>query len=590
MSASRSSLPSKKRKSTNDAVLPRIRELETLLTAAVSNNASLNALADLLDVALDLEDASHLCKAIYALYRVFVLIIYNGLLTARHSADENSRAVHAWLVERLNAYITLLCGLLKDTDSTLKSSALQILFSLQKHLSTAATKSSSDGEASQPQFHMSHFRKIVNALLRCPPSPRDKLLDADVMNTFLQTLFDVYDDIRWFVLREAGTILTTQMGENDSDIARNVLSILEGLTTFPTEPSELNTFWVEELSARPPLPKSASTNDESAKGDGAEEENKLPPEDDWRAFFDQDPAASDVTKTKAKASGARVHTLTLHQSLHSLQSHRAVFTRTWLALLSRLTTRADALRVLNVLHRGVIPHLTRPVLIMDWVGSCVDYGASPRGTVGLLALNALFTLMKDYNLDYPSFYTRLYTFLDRDVLHLKHRARFFRLTELFLSSTHLPAALVAAFVKRLSRLSLNAPPAAIVMIIPFTYNLLKRHPALMHMIHRVADDDERSKDPFSMAEPVPALSGALDSSLWELYTHTQHYHSVVATLACIFSEAFTRPSYALEDFLDHTYGTLIDSEIQKRIRKEPAMDTDARSSNREDVTAELWAF
>lgn len=38
--------------------------------------------------------------------------------------------------------------------------------------------------------------------------------------------------------------------------------------------------------------------------------------------------------------------------------------------------------------------------------------------------------------DYPSFYTRLYTFLDRDVLHLKHRARFFRMTELFLSSTY----------------------------------------------------------------------------------------------------------------------------------------------------------
>lgn len=38
--------------------------------------------------------------------------------------------------------------------------------------------------------------------------------------------------------------------------------------------------------------------------------------------------------------------------------------------------------------------------------------------------------------DYPSFYTRLYGFLDRDVLHLKHRARFFRLTELFLSSTY----------------------------------------------------------------------------------------------------------------------------------------------------------
>ncbi|KAG6912246.1 hypothetical protein DXG01_016001, partial [Tephrocybe rancida] len=111
------------------------------------------------------------------------------------------------------------------------------------------------------------------------------------------------------------------------------------------------------------------------------------------------------------------------------------------------------------------------------------------GTVGLLALNALFVLMKEYNLDYPSFYTCLYAFLDRDVLHLKHRARFFRMTELFLSSTHLPANLLASFIKRLSRLSVNAPPAAIVMIVPFTYNILKRHPALMAMIHRTDAED-----------------------------------------------------------------------------------------------------
>ena len=43
--------------------------------------------------------------------------------------------------------------------------------------------------------------------------------------------------------------------------------------------------------------------------------------------------------------------------------------------------------------------------------------------------------LTNYLSDYPSFYSRLYAFLDRDVLHLKHRARFFRLTESFLSST-----------------------------------------------------------------------------------------------------------------------------------------------------------
>ena len=69
----------------------------------------------------------------------------------------------------------------------------------------------------------------------------------------------------------------------------------------------------------------------------------------------------------------------------------------------------------------------------------------------------------------------------------------------------LPANLLASFVKRLARLSLNAPPAAIVMIIPFTYNILKQHPALMVMIHRVHD----SVDATTGAQP--------DCHAWVIY-------------------------------------------------------------------------
>jgi len=248
-----------------------------------------------------------------------------------------------------------------------------------------------------------------------------------------------------------------------------------------------------------------------------------------------------------------------------------------------------------------MPRLTRPVLIMDWIGSCVDYG----GTVGLLALNALFILIRDYNLDYPSFYTRLYAFLDRDLLHNKHRARFFRLTELFLSSTHLPAALLASFIKRLSRLSISAPPAGIIMVIPFTYNILKRHPALMYMINRVNDVEE--PDPFDPEEKDPMLTNALDSSLWELVSHMNHYHPSVSTLAKIFREAFRKPNYALEDFLDHTYGTLFESEAKRKIKKDPAVAMELKKymfltadqkvqipeeaiSVQGDVVTELWTF
>ncbi|KAJ8453772.1 hypothetical protein ONZ51_g13409 [Trametes cubensis] len=495
MPARQTSLPSssKKRKTREDDTVRTIQDLEKQLTAAVSSGSSLNPLADLLDIALEAEAAAQVSKAIYALYRVFVVIISRGLLSGP-DASEEAKAVRTWLLDRLHAFVDFLSGLLKDEEPSLKISALDILFSLQKHLSSALTRV---GDAKQPQFHASHFRKIVTALLLCPPSPRasrskkrktdedesdDHTLDPDVRDHFVNTWFSVHDDIRWFFLRDSAILISKHPYSEAPQLPGNLLSILERLTTFPTKAAELNSWWVEELGTKPPKPKKAADDDED-EDEAAQSSGDATEEDDWRKFFDDPPAKPAEEK---KGITARVHTLTIHQSLHSLAAHKAVFTRAWLALLPQLSlgsldrTKAYSLRVLNVLHRGVIPHLTRPILIMDWVSSSVDHG----GTVGLLALNALFTLMKEYNLDYPSFYTRLYAFLDRDVLHLKHRARFFRLTELFLSSTHLPATIVASFVKRLSRLSLNAPPAAVVMLIPFTYNMLRRHPALMAMIHR----------------------------------------------------------------------------------------------------------
>jgi CBF/Mak21 family len=70
---------------------------------------------------------------------------------------------------------------------------------------------------------------------------------------------------------------------------------------------------------------------------------------------------------------------------------------------------------------------------------------------------------------------------------------------------HLPATLLASFVKRLARLSLSAPPAAIIMVIPFTYNILKHHPALMTMIHRADVDDPSGGVSLSYFLPLSTL-------------------------------------------------------------------------------------
>lgn len=160
------------------------------------------------------------------------------------------------------------------------------------------------------------------------------------------------------------------------------MSILERLQTFPTDKEELNAWWVPELGAKPPKPKKMASEDNDDDDEDAlpgSPEDGDEDDDDWRKFFDE-PTADDSTK-KTKGPTARLHKMTVHQSLHSLASHKAVFTRAWLALLPRLSVvknedvrRALSIRALNVMHRGVLPHLTRAVLAMDWIAGCVDHG------------------------------------------------------------------------------------------------------------------------------------------------------------------------------------------------------------------------
>ncbi|KAF9227820.1 CBF-domain-containing protein [Gyrodon lividus] len=563
--------PAKRRKTKGDKAC--LKKLELEVTAAAASNTSLNPLSDLVNLALEASDAKEMSKAIYSLYRVFVVIISNDKLAP--GGGDPAKVVRKWIWERLDSYVELLVGLLQDEEAALRKSALDILFSLLRHLSTSLTKSSTPN---QPQFHFSHFKHIAQGLLVCPPSPRPGSTAAlegktapDVREHFVDTWFTVHDDIRWAFLREAISVLSKHSPAEHPNVLGNLLSIMERLTTFPTEPSELNAWWVEELGKKPSKSRTSKTDGDYIQDEEMPDLDDEGEEDDWKKFFDEEPNAKDMKK--AAGVKGRTHQLNFHQSLHSLQAHRAVFTRAWLNFLPHLSSvstsanRTFTTRALNIMHRGVLPHLTRPMFVMDWISACVDFG----GTVGLLALNALFILIKDYNLDYPLFYTRLYAFLDRDVLHLKHRARFFRLTEVFLSSTHLPSSLLASFVKRLSRLSLTAPPAAIVMIVPFTYNLLKRHPALMVMIHNAQDLNDSFVDPFLPDEVNPNVTNAIDSSLWELYSHRHHYESAVSTLARIFEEAFTKPGYPMEDFLDHTYGTLIEAELGRKIKREPAL-------------------
>ncbi|CAN0323879.1 unnamed protein product, partial [Ectocarpus sp. 4 AP-2014] len=56
-----------------------------------------------------------------------------------------------------------------------------------------------------------------------------------------------------------------------------------------------------------------------------------------------------------------------------------------------------------------------------------------------------------HDLDYPDFYDSLYRLVTPDMMYAKYRARFFRMVDLCLTSSHVPAYVVAAFLKRFAR-------------------------------------------------------------------------------------------------------------------------------------------
>ena len=250
----------------------------------------------------------------------------------------------------------------------------------------------------------------------------------------------------------------------------------------------------------------------------------------------------------------------LTDDVYSLSKHKSRAQGAWLAMMNLEIDKEQRKLLLGLMVDSVAPWFIKPELLMDFLTDSYNSG----GSTSLLALSGVFYLIQEKNLDYPLFYRKLYSLLDSEILHSKHRSRFFRLLDTFLSSTHLPVVLVASFLKRLSRLTLNATPSGIAPVIPWIYNILKKHPSCTFMIHRETRDPEAKKilenqgmaDPFLMDEEDPMETHAIKSSLWEIVMLQDHFHPNLATLAKIVSEQFTKQAYNLEDFLDHSYASV----------------------------------
>ncbi|KAL4004848.1 F-box protein 23 [Sarotherodon galilaeus] len=242
-----------------------------------------------------------------------------------------------------------------------------------------------------------------------------------------------------------------------------------------------------------------------------------------------------------------------------LHEHKRVFERMWLGFLKYKLPNSMYKKVLVILHDSILPYMSKPTLMIDFLTAAYEIG----GAISLLALNGLFVLIHQHNLDYPDFYKKLYNLLEPSVFHVKYRARFFHLANLFLSSSHLPVYLVAAFAKRLARLALTAPPTALLIVLPFIYNLIRRHPSCRVLIHKPSAEDEPFEDPYLMDEEDPAQCRALESSLWEIKSLQKHYHPDVAKAALLINTPLSEQEDDISETLEVTTYELMEKDLKQ---------------------------
>lgn len=170
----------------------------------------------------------------------------------------------------------------------------------------------------------------------------------------------------------------------------------------------------------------------------------------------------------------------------SYSSQKRAFSRFWSALMSTPMTGTTYKSILANLEREVVPFVKHPVVVVDFCMAAYNMG----GHTAVLSLQALFHVSVKLNVEVPQFYPKVYALLDTPGLFVsKYRDQFCELLDAFLSSEYLPLSYAASFAKKLCRLALSAPSYGTVICLQLVFNILRRHPMTLQLIHFEKDVD-----------------------------------------------------------------------------------------------------
>ena len=349
---------------------------------------------------------------------------------------------------------SVLYALLQSSNEAVQSNALHAAMDLVQAEGSSIAAAAPVPAASVPETlgNGSSFATLLRCILLSSADQATQALRTELRDTFLRP----HTDLRLAALREVKAIV--HLPENEFKEAvklwtgKNAASAKSGRSTTTSSSSTSPLSSIVDLMLNMDWQSSPSKN--------------------WVVLPEADPDSDEALFAMPAASNL------------SQAAFNKLLSEAWLGLLRGRLSIADYKSILVVIHSDIIPFVVSPLALADFLTDSYNLG----GVISLLSLNALFILISKYNLDYPSFFGKLYKTCRPYVFHAKYRARFFQLVALFLTSSYLPSYLVCAFAKRFARLSLTAPPSGAIFCTAVIYNLLRRHPVVRPLINRLLKD------------------------------------------------------------------------------------------------------
>ncbi|KAL4302954.1 hypothetical protein GQ457_10G019350 [Hibiscus cannabinus] len=549
----------------------KLKDLKILGQQLLSSRAHINNLPILLTFISPSSPPQHVLESLLSLQSFFTTVLpdlppsQSSKKRPRldDSAKEDPEFIYrTWLRSKFDEFITLLIEVLvsPDTEDALREIVLDSFMEFVKL-------------GNGGNFYSAIYHKLLRSIVQ-------SATPVDFLSELLASKFFKYIDVRYFTFismeKLAKTLDATDtpddrcVGGDDESGSRSRESI------------ELSIHKMHYIISHiPPLEGNDGKSEyEMWSGSGISSKE----EHDKKEFSKRQKAEDKKLRTEKQTNNV-LSPATIAKKM------KLKFTKAWISFL-RLPIPIDVYKeVLVTLHQAVIPYLSNPIILCDFLTRSYDIG----GVVSVMALSSLFILMTQHGLEYPNFYEKLYALLTPSIFMAKHRAKFFQLLDSCLKSPLLPAYLAAAFAKKLSRLLVSVPPSGALVIIALIHNLLRRHPSINCLVHKEDGDEspeDRSKaedmankandsgsdkrpgiDHFNSEESNPMKSNAMRSSLWEIDTLRHHYCPPVSRFVLSLENDLTVRSKTTEmdikDFSSGSYATIFGDEIRHRVKQVP---------------------